>query len=109
MDRILMINLFVVMAGALWFVVAVGLHSQGLEQPLGRFQQFWTPLFMPAVGLLIPQVPDQAELKIRTGVNVVLVSCLVCAGVQGAGEEAPAGERVRGIVRMVLDKAGARL
>ena len=31
--------------------------------------------------------------------------CLVCAGVQGAGEEAPAGERVGGIAWMVLDKA----
>lgn len=53
MDRILMINVFVVMAGALWFVVAVGLHSQGLEQPLEHFQQLWTPLFMPAIGLLM--------------------------------------------------------
>ena len=34
-DRVLMVNVFVVMAGALWFVVAVGLHGQGLEQPLG--------------------------------------------------------------------------
>ena len=31
--------------------------------------------------------------------------CLVCAGVQGAGEEVPASERVGGIVWMVLDKA----
>ncbi|MYG37459.1 MAG: hypothetical protein F4162_00160, partial [Synechococcus sp. SB0676_bin_10] len=31
MDRVLMVNVFVVMAGALWFVVAVGFHSQGLE------------------------------------------------------------------------------
>jgi len=53
MDRILMVNVFLVMAGALWFVVAVGFHSQGLEQPLGRFQQLWAPLFMPAIGLLM--------------------------------------------------------
>ena len=53
MDRFLMVNVFLVMAGALWFVVAVGLHSQGLEQPLGHFQQLWTPLFMPAIGLLM--------------------------------------------------------
>ncbi|MCY3536265.1 MAG: hypothetical protein F4X84_07080 [Synechococcus sp. SB0662_bin_45] len=53
MDRVLMVNVFVVMAGALWFVVAVGFHSQGLEQPLGQFQQLWTPLFMPAIGLLM--------------------------------------------------------
>lgn len=53
MDRVLMVNVFLVMAGALWFAVAVGFHSQGLEQPLGRFQQLWTPLFMPAIGLLM--------------------------------------------------------
>lgn len=53
MDRVLVVNVFVVMAGALWFVVAVGFHSQGLEQPLGQFQQLWTPLFMPAIGLLM--------------------------------------------------------
>ena len=34
--------------------------------------------------------------------------CLVCVGVQGAGEEAPAGERVRGIVWLLLDKARPR-
>lgn len=53
MDRVLMVNVFVVMAGAFWFVVAVVLHSQGLEQPLGHFQQLWAPLFMPAIGLLM--------------------------------------------------------
>lgn len=53
MDRVLMVNVFLVMVGALWFVVAVGLHIQGLEWPLGHFQQLWTPLFMPAVGLLM--------------------------------------------------------
>ena len=52
-DRVLVMNVFLVMAGALWFVVAVGFHSQGVEQPLGRFQQLWTPLFMPAIGLLM--------------------------------------------------------
>ena len=54
MDRILMINLFVVMAGALWFVVAAGLHGQGLEQPLGRFQQFWTPCSCPPLACSYP-------------------------------------------------------
>ena len=52
-DRLLMVNVFLVMAGALWFVVAVGFHSQGLEQPLGHFQRLWEPLFMPAIGLLM--------------------------------------------------------
>ena len=53
MDRILMVNVFLVMSGALWFALAVGLHSQGLEQPLKFFQGLWQPLFMPAIGLLM--------------------------------------------------------
>ena len=52
-DRVLMVNVFLVMAGALWFAVAVGCHSQGLEQPLDRFQQLWEPLLLPAIGLLM--------------------------------------------------------
>ena len=53
MDRVLMVNVFVVMAGAFWFMAAVALHSQGVEQPLEHFQELWEPLFMPAVGLLM--------------------------------------------------------
>ena len=53
MDRVLMVNVFVVMAGALWFGAAVALQTQGVEQPLGHFQALWTPLFMPAIGLLM--------------------------------------------------------
>jgi len=70
-DRILVVNVFMVMVGALWFLVAVGLHSQGLDQPLGRFQQLWTPLFMPAIGLLMAAAllsgGRQWLLRLKTG------------------------------------------
>lgn len=52
-DRLLVADVFVVLAGALWFVVAVLLHSQGLETPLRSFQGLWEPLFTPAIGLLM--------------------------------------------------------
>ncbi|MFM9103803.1 MAG: hypothetical protein ACKOPS_21765 [Cyanobium sp.] len=52
-DRLLVADVFVVLAGALWFVVAVVLHSQGLEAPLQGFQRLWEPLFTPAIGLLM--------------------------------------------------------
>ncbi len=53
LDTLLVIDVFVVIAGAVWFGVAVVCHSQQLEQPLTLFQQLWEPLFTPAIGLLM--------------------------------------------------------
>ena len=52
-DTLLVIDVFVVIAGALWFGVAVLCHSRGVEAPLDLFQQLWEPLFTPAIGLLM--------------------------------------------------------
>jgi NhaP-type Na+/H+ or K+/H+ antiporter len=53
LDRLLVADVFLVLAGALWFVVAVLLHSRGVEAPLRLFQKLWEPLFTPAIGLLM--------------------------------------------------------
>jgi len=53
LDRLLVADVFLVLAGALWFALAVVLHSQGVEAPLATFQQLWEPLFTPAIGLLM--------------------------------------------------------
>jgi hypothetical protein len=53
LDQLLVINVFVVIAGAVWFAVAVVCHSQQLEAPLTLFQRLWEPLFTPAIGLLM--------------------------------------------------------
>jgi hypothetical protein len=53
LDTLLVIDVFLVMAGALWFGLAVVLQSQQLEAPLRLFQQLWQPLFTPAIGLLM--------------------------------------------------------
>jgi Mn2+/Fe2+ NRAMP family transporter len=53
LDRLLVLDVFVVLAGALWFAAAVVASSQGLEAPLRQFQRLWEPLFTPAIGLLI--------------------------------------------------------
>lgn len=52
-DTLLVIDVFVVIAGALWFAVAVVGHSQQIEAPLHLFQRLWEPLFTPAIGLLM--------------------------------------------------------
>jgi hypothetical protein len=53
MDTVLVVDVFVVIAGALWFATAVVLHSQHVEAPLALFQRLWEPLFTPAIGLLM--------------------------------------------------------
>ena len=53
LDTLLVIDVFVVIAGALWFALAVLLHSRQIEAPLSLFQALWEPLFTPAIGLLM--------------------------------------------------------
>ena len=53
MDTLLVVDVFVVIAGAIWFAVAVTLHSQHIEAPLELIQRLWEPLFTPAIGLLM--------------------------------------------------------
>ena len=53
LDRILVLNVFLVIAGAGWFAVAVIGSSQGLGAPMRVFMRLWEPLFTPAIGLLM--------------------------------------------------------
>ncbi len=53
LDRLLVLDVFLVLAGAGWFGGAIVASSQGIEAPLRMFQQLWDPLFTPAIGLLI--------------------------------------------------------
>ena len=53
LDLILVADVFLVIAAALWFALAVLLHSRGVEAPLRLFQTLWEPLFTPAIGLLM--------------------------------------------------------
>ncbi len=53
LDLLLVANVFLVIAAALWFLLAVALHSQKVEGPLELFQRLWDPLFTPAIGLLM--------------------------------------------------------
>lgn len=53
LDRLLVLDVFLVLAGAAWFGVAVGLHSRGNDSALRAFQQLWPLVFQPAIGLLM--------------------------------------------------------
>jgi hypothetical protein len=52
-DALLVIDVFVVIVGALWFGLAVAFQSQAVETPLRLFQRLWGPLFTPAIGVLM--------------------------------------------------------
>ena len=53
LDRLLVADVFVVIAGAFWFLAAVLCEARGIHQPLAVFQRLWEPLFTPAIGLLM--------------------------------------------------------
>ncbi|MFQ6539912.1 MULTISPECIES: hypothetical protein [Aphanothece] len=53
LDSLLVANVFLVIAGAVWFLIAVVCHTQQMEAPLDLFQRLWEPLFTPAIGLLM--------------------------------------------------------
>jgi NhaP-type Na+/H+ or K+/H+ antiporter len=53
LDRLLVADVFLVIGGGVWFVVAVLLETRGLHAPLQVFQRLWDPLFTPAIGVLM--------------------------------------------------------
>ena len=53
LDRLLMLNVLVVICGAVFFGVAVAAEAQGRDQAMDLFQSLWQPLFTPAISLLI--------------------------------------------------------
>jgi hypothetical protein len=57
LDRLLVLDVFLVLAGALWFGLGVVLHWRGLDSVLEVFQRLWMPLFQPALGLLMLAAP----------------------------------------------------
>ena len=53
LDWLLVVDVFLVLGGAVWFAVAVIADGQGFTAPMQQFQQLWDPLFTPAIGLLM--------------------------------------------------------
>ncbi|MEB3334829.1 MAG: hypothetical protein VKP70_07575 [Cyanobacteriota bacterium] len=53
LDRLLVLDVFLVLAGGLWFGLGVVLHLRGTDQVLAVFQRLWFPLFQPALGVLM--------------------------------------------------------
>ena len=53
LNRLLVVDVFLVILGFLWFAVAVVGSSVGVSLGLDVWHQLWQPLFSPAIGILI--------------------------------------------------------
>ena len=56
LNRILIFDVFLVIAGFLWFALAVIGESTGIPLGFKLFQRLWLPLFNPAISILIAGV-----------------------------------------------------
>ena len=55
-DRILILNLFLVILGSILFLLSIIIDLQGIKGPLILFQKLWVPLFIPAITILISSI-----------------------------------------------------
>ena len=52
LERILMIDVFVVLLGFLWFAIAIAGRSAGIPLGWEIWYKLWYPVFNPAIGIL---------------------------------------------------------
>jgi len=60
LDNFLVLNLFIVIIGALWFLVSVVAKGNGSTYLLHLFQKLWYPLFIPAFSLFFTAILIEA-------------------------------------------------
>lgn len=53
LNQLLVVDVFLVLFGFLWFAIAVVGRSVGVPLGLDLWHQLWQPVFTPAIGLLI--------------------------------------------------------
>ena len=69
LDRLLVLDVFLVLGGAVWFAVAVIADGQGFTAPMQQFQRLWDPLFTPAIGATHGSRTDQRPLELVAASN----------------------------------------
>ena len=53
LNRLLVVDVFVVILGFIWFAIAVVGESAGLNLGYSLWQKLWLPVFNPAIAILI--------------------------------------------------------
>ncbi len=62
LDKFLVINFFVVIAGSLLFLIGIISSFNNFEIPYRFFQSLWLPLFLPAISIFFTAVLIEAIL-----------------------------------------------
>ncbi len=62
-DNILVFNLFVIITGALLFLIAIFLTANGNGKLYDFFQKLWFPLFIPALSLFFTAILSEAIIS----------------------------------------------
>ena len=56
LDRVLVLNLFIVILGSLYFFISIILNIQGIQAPFIYFQKLWKPFFIPIITIMISSI-----------------------------------------------------
>lgn len=63
LDKLLIANLFVVILGALFFLIGIIGNASGYQSAYKLFQSLWYPLFIPSISLFFTSVFIEALWK----------------------------------------------
>ncbi len=64
LDNILVINLFIVIAGSILFISGIIFSLNGNQFLYNMFQKLWFPLFLPTISIFFTAVVSDALLKL---------------------------------------------
>lgn len=56
LDRVLIFNLFLVILGAIYFLVSIILNIKGIQTPFIVLQKLWKPLIIPIITIMVSSI-----------------------------------------------------
>ncbi len=59
-DNILVVNLFIIIIGAFFFLLSIFLSAHGYGKLYGLFQKLWFPIFIPSLSLFFTAILSEA-------------------------------------------------
>ena len=62
-DNLLIVNIFVLIAGSIFFIISVILSLNGINYLYDEFQKLWFPLFIPSLSLFFTAILLQAIIS----------------------------------------------
>ncbi len=53
LDRFLILNVFILILGSVFFIISIFLNFQSISTPLIIFNRLWNPLFIPVISIVV--------------------------------------------------------